>query len=57
MANTATLKTRLGTKVQALAKPVESMENTADNLLVLVDSSYLALPNNALEIIQENLVE
>ncbi len=55
MVNTATLKTRLGTKVQAIAKPAESVISITDNSLVTVNSSYLALTNNALEIIQENL--
>ncbi len=55
MINTATLKTRLGTKVQAITKPVESVISIADNSLVPINSSYLALTNNALEIIQENL--
>ncbi len=53
--NTTTHKTRIGTKVQAHAKPVESVESVADNSLVPVNSRYLALNNNALEIIQENL--
>jgi len=55
MVNTATLKTRLGTRVQAIAKPVVNIESVADNSLATVNSSYLALNNNALEIIQENL--
>ncbi len=53
--NTATLKTRLGTKVQAIAKPVINVESVTNNSLVSLNSSYLALTNNALEIIQENL--
>ncbi len=55
MINTATLKTRLGTKVQAIAKPAESVISIADNSHVKINSSYLALTNNALDIIQENL--
>ncbi len=55
MVNTATLKTRLGTKVQAIAKPVVNVGNVDDDSLMPVNSSYLALNNNALEIIQENL--
>jgi len=55
MTNTAMLKTRLGTKVQAITKSAESVISIADNSLVPVNSSYLALTNNALEIIQENL--
>ncbi len=55
MTNTATLKTRLGTKVQAIAKPVAHIESVADNSLVPENSGYLALDNNALQIIQENL--
>ncbi len=55
MTNTATLKTRLSIKVQALVQPAESAEPVADNSLVPVSSSYLALTNNALDIIRENL--
>ncbi len=55
MVNTATLKTRLGTKVQTLSKPVENVGDIIDNSLVSVNSSYVALTNNALDIIQENL--
>ncbi len=55
MVNTATLKTRLGTKVQAIANPVVNMGSIADNSLVPINSSYLALNNNALQIIKENL--
>ncbi len=55
MVNTATLKTRLGTKVQAIAKPIVNVGNLTDNSLVPINSSYLALINNALDIIQENL--
>jgi len=55
MVNSATLKTRLGTKVQSIAKPVINIENVIDNSLVPINSSYLALTNNALDIIQENL--
>ncbi len=53
--NTATLKTRLGTKVQAIAKPVINVESVTNNSFVSLNSSYLALTNNALQIIQENL--
>ncbi len=55
MVNTATLKTRLGTKIQTLSNPVENVENLPDNSLVSVNSNYVALTNNALDIIQENL--
>jgi len=55
MVNTATLKTRLGTKVQTITKPMVNVESVAGNSLVTVNSSYVALTNNALEIIQENL--
>ncbi len=55
MTNTATLKTRLGAKVHAITKPVVNVASIADNSLVTVNSGFLALTNNALEIIQENL--
>ncbi len=55
MVNTATLKTRLNTKVQTLSKPVENVGDIMDNPLVSVNSGYIALTNNALNIIQENL--
>ncbi len=55
MVNTATLKNRLNTKVQTFVQPVESAENTDNKSLVSVNSSYVALTNNALDIIQENL--
>ena len=55
--NTAKLKNRLGGKVQALQEPaaerqVVTMPATA---LAPVNSSYIALTNNALDIIRENL--
>jgi len=55
MVNTATLQTRLGTKVHTIAKPMMNIESVADDSLVTVNSNYIALTNNALEIIQENL--
>jgi len=56
MMNTATLKDRLETKVQALAKPTENnMENAVIHSTVPVSSSYVALTNNTMEIIRENL--
>ena len=58
--NTAKLKNRLGDKVQALqtelTEPMEgriiTMPNTA---LAPINSGYLALKNNALDIVSENL--
>lgn len=55
--NTAKLKNRLGGKVQALQEPTEerpvlTMPATA---LAPVNSNYIALTNNALDIIRENL--
>ena len=46
------LKTRMSSKVQELQKP---MEVAADTALAPVDSGYLALNNNALDIIRANL--
>lgn len=54
MSNTK-LKDRLGSKVQALAEPVEEAEVVTETTLAPVDSSYIALTNNAMEIIKENL--
>lgn len=55
--NNTKLKDRLGSKVQALAEPVEEAEVVAvsETSLAPVDSSYIALTNNAMEIIKENL--
>ncbi len=50
--NTAALKTKLDTKAQAIAEPVE--EGTAA-ALAPVDSNYLALSDNAIDIIRANL--
>lgn len=53
----AKLKTRLGGKVQAIQEPVEEPEivTTLEASLAPVHSSYIALTNNALEILKENL--
>lgn len=55
--NNTKLKDHLGSKVQALAKPVERKEvlTVPETSLVSVSSSYIALTNNAMEIIKENL--
>ena len=51
----AKLKGRMSGKVQELHKPVEAAEAASDTLLALADSGYIALSNNALEIIRDNL--
>ena len=48
----AKLRSRMSGKVQEIQQPVEVMEAAP---MIPVDSSYLALNNNALEIIRENL--
>ena len=54
--NNTTLKTRMGSKVQELQKTVEvASAPILDTSLASVDSSYLALTNNALDIIRANL--
>ena len=52
--DTTKLKGRLGEKVQGLQKPVETTL-AADTSLSQTTSGYLALNNNTLEIIRENL--
>jgi len=52
MMDTTRLKGRLEDKVQELQKP---METASDTSLSPVNSSYLALTHNALDIIRENL--
>ncbi|MBD5160805.1 MAG: hypothetical protein HDT14_02045 [Oscillibacter sp.] len=49
------LKSRMSDKVQELQKPVEVMNTTADTSLAPVNSAYLALTNNALDLIRANL--
>ena len=51
----AKLKGRMSGKVQELQQPIEVVETATDISLVPVDSAYLALNNNALEIIRANL--
>ncbi|MBD5152960.1 MAG: hypothetical protein HDT16_11010 [Oscillibacter sp.] len=51
----AKLKGRMSGKVQELQQPIEVVETAADTSLVPVDSAYLALNNNALDIIRANL--
>ena len=50
----AKLRSRMSSKVQELQQPVE-VTAASDSSLALVDTGYLALNNNALEIIRENL--
>ncbi len=49
------LKGRMSGKVQELQQPIEVVETAADTSLVPVNSSYLALTNNALDLIRANL--
>lgn len=49
------LKSRMNEKVQALQDIQAQTGNVADAAPVLVDSSYLALTNNAMSIIRDNL--
>jgi hypothetical protein len=55
--NTAQLKNRLGGKLQALQEPTEERQvlTMPATALVPVNSNYIALTNNALDIIRENL--
>jgi hypothetical protein len=57
--STAALKNRLDGKVQALYEPTEgkiiNMTNAANTALAPVNSGYVALTNNALDVISENL--
>ena len=48
------LKSRMSSKLQELQKPVEVIE-VSETAMSVVDSSYLALSNDALDIIRENL--
>lgn len=50
--DTTKLKNKLGDKVMALQ---ESVESSTENALVPTNSDYIALNNNALDIIRENL--
>ena len=49
------LKGRMSGKVQELQPPVEVVETAAETALATADSGYLALNNNALDIIRANL--
>ena len=49
------LKGRMSGKVQELQKPIEVVETAADTSLAPANSTYLALTNNALDIIRANL--
>ena len=49
------LKGRMSGKVQELQPPIEVVETAVDTSLVTVNSSYLALTNNALDLIRANL--
>lgn len=51
--DTTKLKSKLDDKVQSLQKPME--ERTSELSVKTVDSAYIALTNNALDIIRENL--
>ena len=51
----AKLKSRMSGKVQELQQPVEVVEAAPDTALAPLNTGYLALNNNALEIISENL--
>jgi hypothetical protein len=55
--NTAQLKNRLGGKLQALQEPTEERQvlTMPATALAPVNSNYIALTNNALDIIRENL--
>lgn len=55
--NTGKLKNRLGGKVQALQEPMEERQvvTMPATALAPVNSNYIALTNNALDIIRENL--
>lgn len=53
--DTTKLKGRMSSKVRALQEPVSVVETASDTTLTLADSSYLALTNNALDIIRANL--
>ena len=49
------LKSRMSGKVQELQQPVEAAETSVDTSLAPVDSAYIALTHNALDIIRSNL--
>ena len=49
------LKSRISGKVQELQQPIEGVETAADTSLAPANSTYLALTNNALDIIRANL--
>ena len=53
--NNTKLKNRMSGKVQDLQKPEEVMEAAPDTTIAPISSGYLALTNNALEIIRANL--
>lgn len=55
--NTTKLKNRLGDKLQALQEPIEERQvlTMSATAVVPVHSHYIALTNNALDIIRENL--
>lgn len=50
--DTTKLKNKLGDKVQGIQKPIETVVSEG---LSTIDSNYIALSNNALDIIRENL--
>ncbi len=49
------LKGRMSGKVQELQQPIEVVDTAADTSLAPVNSAYLALTNNALDLIRANL--
>ena len=51
----AKLRSRMSGTVQELQQPVEVVEVASDTALAPVNTGYLALNNNALEIIRDNL--
>jgi len=53
--DTTKLKNHMSGKIQELQKPVEIAETAADTSLAPVDSPYIALKSNALDIIRANL--
>ena len=53
--NNTKLKSRMSGKVQELQQPVEVVEAVPDTALAPLNTGYLALNNNALEIIRDNL--
>ena len=53
--DTTKLKSRMSGKVQELQQPVEVAETAANTSMAPVDSTYIALSHNTLDIIRSNL--